>query len=92
MIYLLEPHVCEYILVVESALFCEGLQTIDEVGLQKEMPNLLDTDFIEDSSGALLKSKSIPKAKSIQHHHQESGEEEEDEQQSTTRNTERPEL
>lgn len=47
-IYLLEPHICEYILVVESALFCEGLQTVDEYGLQTEMPELIEEETDAD--------------------------------------------
>lgn len=37
-LYLLEPKSCEYILGVESQIFCEILQTVDENGLFPDQP------------------------------------------------------
>lgn len=46
LIYMLEPETCSYILVVESALFCERLQHVDkQYGLLAEMPGPLVEDF-----------------------------------------------
>jgi endoplasmic reticulum lectin 1 len=45
LIYMLEPDTCSYILVVESALFCDGLQKMDKYGMLPEMPQLQEQDW-----------------------------------------------
>uniref|UniRef100_A0A914EMG4 Endoplasmic reticulum lectin 1 n=1 Tax=Acrobeloides nanus TaxID=290746 RepID=A0A914EMG4_9BILA len=91
-IYLLEPHTCEYVLVVESALFCEGLQHVDENGLQIDMPNHVDSDFVEEGS-AVVKTIQIPKkASPVRQAPVDSEEADDEEEETTTKTHERPEI
>ncbi|KAI1722291.1 glucosidase II beta subunit-like protein domain-containing protein [Ditylenchus destructor] len=48
LIYLLEPETCSYILVVESAMLCDGLQNVDEHGILPEMPELEEFETLHE--------------------------------------------
>jgi len=57
LIYLIEPETCSYVLVLESGLFCDGLQEVDGYGLMEKMP-ALEASEIEHESREVSASES----------------------------------